>query len=616
MKLRSKMTVSLVLPVVAGLVILGSSIAYFVATTYRSTFLGMSELTVEARAAEIGRWVEGRLIAIQRTAVDPDMTSGDPLRMDNAILNRQAYLPTDVAYELYADTNGNYLTSMGGRGNIATRDYFMRVMAGEPVVVSEGLVSKSTGKNTAYIAVPIKSGDGKTIGICASVVFLDSLSDIVAKDQFGQSYIAILDSKLIAIAHPNKEYVMTLNLSDPDAAGFVGLKAGSEKMKAGEAGFQSYRDGQGALKYAVFAPIPGTNGWTSMMVIPVSQINEAAFKVIAIESIVSVVILAILALLIVMRITGIVRPVTLISAVATRMSEGYIELDPDMRKKLDDFARGSDEIGDVARGMRTLVTVLGDIARAISIASAEVEKGSGAVSDTSQLLSEGAASQAASAEEVSSTVEELSTSVRQSAENATTTDGIARATMGNTQEGVDSVLQSVSIMKEVASKIGIIDEIARQTNLLALNAAIEAARAGDAGKGFAVVASEVRKLAERSQVAAGEIVTISTQSVESAESAGRKISEVLPEVRRTTELVQEISAAANEQSTGIDQIVMAIGQLDGVIQQNAASSEELAGMSETLSSQARSLREAVSFFKIDGMETSVREREPLPVLPE
>ena len=604
MKLRPKMALLLVLPVVIGLGIMGITIGIFVSGSNRDSVLSLAELTVTARAAEVSSWLEGRLLQIQRTAMNPEVTSGDFERIEAYLLDRQNDLPSDVAFEYVADLNGDYVTSAGGGGNIASREYFQKVKNGADVVVSEGLVSKSTGLNMTYIAVPVKNKSGDLTGVAATAVSLETLSEMVARVKVGDSYLAILDSHLIIIAHPNPEYTMQLDLSDPASAGFIGLESGIERIRTGEAGHQDYRDQDGVRKYTVFAPIENTNGWTIMMVIPLSQINASATQVILLIAVISIIVLVLLTALILFSITWIVRPVKLISELALLLSDGNIDIEEKLQVQLDQSVASKDETGDAARGMKTLIDALGKIARTIGASSLEVSNGSTNVHQTSQALSQGASEQASSAEEVSATVEEINASVKQSAENAEVTEKIAISARDNAKEGAASVLSSVDAMKMVASKINIIEEIARQTNLLALNAAIEAARAGESGRGFAVVASEVRKLAERSQKAAAEIVTISNESVATAEEAGERISSLVPDIEKTSELVQEISAATREQSSGIDQIGTAIEQLDRVIQQNASSSEELASMSEDLSNESHNLQNAVSFFKISDVRQS------------
>jgi methyl-accepting chemotaxis protein len=206
----------------------------------------------------------------------------------------------------------------------------------------------------------------------------------------------------------------------------------------------------------------------------------------------------------------------------------------------------------------------------------------------------------------------MNATIRQNADNSMQTDKIAKKSANDAQLSGEAVTDAVRAMKQIAEKIGIIEEIARQTNLLALNAAIEAARAGDAGKGFAVVAAEVRKLAERSQAAAGEIGHLSNSSVDVAERAGSMLAKLVPDIQKTAELVQEISAASKEQAGGVDQINSAIQQLNRVVQQNAGAAEEMSGMSEALSSQAEQLQAAIGFFKLNedgpenGMEVPVR----------
>ncbi|MBF0321149.1 MAG: hypothetical protein HQL01_15255, partial [Nitrospirae bacterium] len=226
-----------------------------------------------------------------------------------------------------------------------------------------------------------------------------------------------------------------------------------------------------------------------------------------------------------------------------------------------------------------------------------VAAGSGELSAGAQQLSEGATEQAASVEETSSSMEEMTSNIRQTTDNSKQTEAISTTAAKDALESGKAVSEAVNAMKEIASKISIIEEIARQTNLLALNAAIEAARAGEHGKGFAVVASEVRKLAERSQKAAGEISELSASSVSIAEQAGTMLNKLVPDIRKTADLVQEITAASNEQNTGAEQINKAIQQLDQVIQQNASAAEEMASTSEELSSQSEQLQNTIAFFK-------------------
>jgi methyl-accepting chemotaxis protein len=262
-----------------------------------------------------------------------------------------------------------------------------------------------------------------------------------------------------------------------------------------------------------------------------------------------------------------------------------------------------DEIGQLATALNEMVAKLSSIVSDCMSAADNVASGSQELSATAQQLSQGATEQAASAEEISSSMEEMSSSIKQNSDNSAQTEKIAIKSSVDAKEGGKAVTETVSAMKEIATKISIIEEIARQTNLLALNAAIEAARAGEHGKGFAVVASEVRKLAERSQAAAGEISTLSTRSVQVAETAGEMLNKMVPDIQKTSELVQEISASSKEQDTGAEQISKAIQQLDSVIQQNASASEEMASTSEELSSQAEQLKDTISFFRIDAVGT-------------
>ncbi|MFY7866215.1 methyl-accepting chemotaxis protein [Roseateles sp.] len=253
------------------------------------------------------------------------------------------------------------------------------------------------------------------------------------------------------------------------------------------------------------------------------------------------------------------------------------------------------QVGEKFNGL--IDTISGTI-REVRTAADQLSGASDQVSQTSQSLSHSASQQAASVEETTASLQEMASSVKQNADSANITDGMATKAAREAMDGGQAVGMTVDAMKQIATKISIIDDIAYQTNLLALNAAIEAARAGEHGKGFAVVAAEVRKLAERSQVAAQEIGNLAGNSVQLAEKAGALLSNMVPSIQKTSELVQEISAASGEQSEGVAQITSAMNHLSTATQQTASASEELSATAEELSAQATQLQEQMAFFRL------------------
>ena len=278
-----------------------------------------------------------------------------------------------------------------------------------------------------------------------------------------------------------------------------------------------------------------------------------------------------------------------ITGAAEQIADGNLMVDIRERSEQD----------KLIQALALMIDKLTEVVKKVQTASDSVATRSQEMSSKTEQISQGATEQAASAEEVSSSMEQMTSNIMQNADNAQQTEKIAVKCAEDAREGGTAVGETVAAMKEIANKISIIEEIARQTNMLALNAAIEAARAGEHGKGFAVVAAEVRRLAERSQTAAGEINRLSASSVQIAEHAGELLGSIVPAIQKTADLVQEINSASNEQKTGADQINKAIQQLDQVIQQNAAAAEEMAATATELDGQAEELQTSAGFFRTD-----------------
>jgi methyl-accepting chemotaxis protein len=287
----------------------------------------------------------------------------------------------------------------------------------------------------------------------------------------------------------------------------------------------------------------------------------------------------------------ITQPIIYTSHVAEKISKGNLAVSFDQN-----YFHLKDETGLLMKAFTEMIHNLNRIITTISASSSQVSSGAEQISFTTQQLSQGASTQASSIEEISSSMEELVSNIQQNQENASSANDIARKVANEAAIGGRSVEETIEAMTKIVDKIVIIEDIARNTNMLALNAAIEAARAGEAGKGFAVVAAEVKKLAENSGMAARDIVDISTSSLDIAQKAGKIINDLVPQIQQTSDLIENINSASQEQSHGAEQVNTGVKQLDQVIQQNAASSEELASMAEELSAQSEMMKKTVSFF--------------------
>ena len=412
----------------------------------------------------------------------------------------------------------------------------------------------------------------------------------------GDNYVTLMNTDHVIIEHPIRPELNGKNQAETkDPKGtplFINLVAAAKRGKGETTEYYWPKPGQTEPVKKLSASslfIPWN--WVITTGIYVDDVDQEFGKTVTIIASVmlgSMILLLAIAWWITHSVT---TPIGEAVAAAERLAEG------DLTVRLENDSK--DEVGKLMNAMQTMITRLTQIIGEVRTAADNLSNAAGQVSATAQSLSQSSGEQAASVEETTSSMEEMTASIAQNTENARITDGMASKSAHEAAEGGEAVTKTVEDMKAIASKIGIIDDIAYQTNLLALNAAIEAARAGDHGKGFAVVAAEVRKLAERSQVAAQEIGNLASSSVQQAERAGALLTEMVPSIRKTSDLVQEIASASSEQSSGVAQINGAMGQLNQATQQNASASEELAATAEELGAQAEQLQQTMTFFRLD-----------------
>nr|WP_321258851.1 methyl-accepting chemotaxis protein [uncultured Pseudodesulfovibrio sp.] len=497
----------------------------------------------------------------------------------------------------YATKGGKKLSWM----NDFSGEYFQRPLRTGREYLTEPATYNTDGEMVTLVSgcVPIRY-KGEVVGVAGSDLVMNNLARIVgAIKPFETGYAVLIADNGVVVVHPNKDFIGK-NVTEVVDSGFA-----DRLMRSMESGTVFSEEliaaSTGELSEFVGVPIAiGKTGqnWALLVSAPEAKVFADANRLTMLSVGLNIGAIVIIVAVIFFLAGSIVRPILDGVGFAQHIAGG------DLTARLN--IQQQDEIGTLARSLSSMGDHLKTVVVNVRSAVDDVTSGSNELSSTAESLSQGATEQAANVEEISASMTQMAANIRQSAENAQETERIALSSADSAEKGGKAVDQTVRAMREIADKISIIEDIARQTNLLALNAAIEAARAGEHGKGFAVVAAEVRKLAERSGVAAAEISELSSGSVEIAESAGFMLSTMVPDIQRTAELVQEIAASTNEQNVGADSVNRAISQLDLVIQQIASAAEEMSATSEELAGQATSLQQTMAFFKVSDSSDSRR----------
>lgn len=503
-------------------------------------------------------------------------------------------LKTDKTLDRYVivSKDGFGITTENNRVDLRERSYYKDCALTNAVPKPDVVVSKTSGKLTLMYAAPVKDKSGNFIGVLSSGVNGKELSNLILKVSTGSEAPMVIhkNGQILACDDVNKVMNTENVFNDESSKDFF------KTVTKSDAAGQSYYYYNGTYKYAGYSPVEGTDWY----VICPMKVEDALGLTKMITFLFITFVCVLIAGYFMSRRIGTLhaKPIIYLKKAIFDIENGDLSISSLTKSQIDSISDRRDEIGDLVHSTKSLIKKLTEIISGIQILCDELSESANQINISGAEVSSGVNTQASSVEEITATMERIKETISQNADNARKTAEIAKVTEKNGDYAAQTVLKSVEQIKNIESKISVIESISKKTNVLALNATVEAARAGNAGKGFAVVAAEVRKLAEISKQASNEIFKLTKHSSEMSRESGEAMNIAIPQIKKTGNLISEIAAAGEEQSVAIKQISSAIEQMSNITQQNATASEELSGMSEELAALSVSIKNAVSYFHI------------------